>query len=405
MRAGLALVTATIALAAVTPPGSHAQSTEYRTGLLRWRSATDGFAAWELGGGVTRRADGAVALEPAAAATETDPFPAGGYRGRNFYNGGSYQVAEATSPLADSGFGFSQAVVSWDADTPPGTWIEAQARVRLGQRLSRFYRLGIWAADSTTVERHSVEDEHDADGRVKVDTLVLEPAAGPADAVQVRFRLFSARPETSPAVRLAAVALSTPPARPPSTSPGDPARWNRVLDVPSCSQRDYPDGGQAWCSPTATSMVLGYWSNDTGPCEPRVRAAVAGVYDWVYDGHGNWPFNTAYAATLGMEAYVARLSGLAEAEGWIGAGVPVVMSYSWGRGELTGAPVASSQGHLAVLVGFDADGNPVMNDPAGADDAQVRRTYPRSQLEALWLEHSGGTAYLIHPPDHPLPGG
>ena len=28
-----------------------------------------------------------------------------------------------------------------------------------------------------------------------------------------------------------------------------------------------------------------------------MRAAVAGVYDWHYDGHGNWPFNTAYAAT------------------------------------------------------------------------------------------------------------
>jgi peptidase C39-like protein len=404
MRAGLALVTATIALAAVTPPGSEAQPADYRTGLLRWRSATDGFASWELGAGVTRRADGAIALEPAAA-TETDPFPAGGYRGRNYYNGGTYQVAEATGPLADSGFGFTQAVVSWDADTPPGTWIEAQARVRLGERLSRFYRLGIWAADSATVERHSVEDEGDADGRVKVDTLVVEPGAGPAGAVQVRFRLFSAQPGAAPALRLAAVALSTPPAPPPSASAGEATRWNRVLEVPSCSQRAYPDGGQAWCSPTATSMALAYWRKDGGPCEPGVRAAVAGVYDWVYDGHGNWPFNTAYAATSGMEAYVARLTSLTQAEEWIAAGVPLVMSYAWKRGQLTGAPVSSSNGHLGVLVGFDAGGNPVVNDPAGADDGQVRRTYPRSELEALWLGHSGGTVYLIHPPGHVVPGG
>jgi hypothetical protein len=37
-----------------------------------------------------------------------------------------------------------------------------------------------------------------------------------------------------------------------------------------------------------------------------------------------------------------------------------------------------------------------MNDPA-AGDGQVRRTYPRGELEAVWLEHSGGTAYLIYP--------
>jgi hypothetical protein len=40
-----------------------------------------------------------------------------------------------------------------------------------------------------------------------------------------------------------------------------------------------------------------------------------------------------------------------------------------------------------------------MNDPAARSDGEVRRIYPRGQLEALWLEHSGGTAYLIYPPE------
>jgi hypothetical protein len=57
----------------------------------------------------------------------------------------------------------------------------------------------------------------------------------------------------------------------------------------------YPNGGNVWCSPTSTSMVLAYLDKYTGDCEPRVRAAVDAVFDWVYDGHGNWPFNTAYA--------------------------------------------------------------------------------------------------------------
>jgi hypothetical protein len=165
----------------------------------------------------------------------------------------------------------------------------------------------------------------------------------------------------------------------------------------------YPDGGEVWCSPTSTSLVLGYWNKDTGPCEPRVRAAVDGVYDWIYDGHGNWPFNTAYAATQGYEAYVARFTSLERAEEYVAAGVPVVMSVAWGKKELTGASVASTAGHLLVLVGFDAAGNPIINDPAAASDAEVTRTYLRSEFEPLWLTSSGGTVYLIYPQGKSLP--
>ena len=150
--------------------------------------------------------------------------------------------------------------------------------------------------------------------------------------------------------------------------------------------------------PTSTSMVVGYWTKDTGPCDRGARRSDRRLR-LGFDGHGNWPFNTAYAAAAaGLEGYVTRLASLAEAESWIAAGVPVVMSYPWTEGQLPNAPVSSSEGHLGVLVGFDASGNPVMNDPAGATDGEVRRTYPRADFEALWLDHSGGTAYVIHPP-------
>jgi hypothetical protein len=54
-------------------------------------------------------------------------------------------------------------------------------------------------------------------------------------------------------------------------------------------------------------------------------------------------------------------------------------------------------------VGFDSDGDPVVNDPAGPSDATVRRTYVREQLESLWLKHTSGTAYLIYPPHWSVP--
>ena len=60
------------------------------------------------------------------------------------------------------------------------------------------------------------------------------------------------------------------------------------------------------------------------------------------------------------------------------------------------APIPSSSGHLSVVVGFDSDGNPIVNDPA-ADSDEVQRTYLRSELESLWLGHTGGTVYLIKP--------
>jgi hypothetical protein len=151
-------------------------------------------------------------------------------------------------------------------------------------------------------------------------------------------------------------------------------------------------------------MVLGYWGDNAPDCSTRVHAAVNGVYDWVYDGHGNWPFNTAYAATQGMEGYVARFTSMAQIEPWVAAGVPVVISYPWKKSSLDGAPIASSNGHLAVIVGFDPAGNPVVNDPAAANDLDVQRTYRRDQLEPLWLENSGGTVYLIYPSDHVVPG-
>jgi hypothetical protein len=243
----------------------------------------------------------------------------------------------------------------------------------------------------------------DVDGFVAVDTLVLADQLS-ADAFQLKVRLFRTAGSTAtPTVRNMSVAYSTTPQKAGTLAPGKPALWNRLLAVPECSQMVYADGGEVWCSPTSTSMVLGYWAHDTGPCEPRVRAAVAGVYDWVYDGHGNWPFNTAYAATQGLEGYVARFTSMAQIEPWVAAGVPVVISYPWKKSSLDGAPISSSNGHLAVIVGFDAAGNPVVNDPAAARDDEVQRPYRRDQLETLWLENSGGTVYLMYPPSHAVP--
>ena len=403
------------------------QDSQYSTGLVRWRAADDGFRNWTLDG-ARLAADGTLRLDRGTADRGSDPYPPAGYHDHDYYNGGTFRVGEALSPVTDTSFGFVEAGASWNAHTPPGTWIETFLRVRLGERWTSWYSLGIWASGTRTVARHSVDEQADADGYVDTDTLVVSHQAGPASAFQVRVHLFSADRVVLPRIRNMAVTFSTSPEQAGTPTPGDPSRWGRILPVPQCSQMVYPDGGEVWCSPTSTAMVLSYWQASERPCAPVVHAAVEGVYDWLYDGHGNWPFNTAYAATVKssqslahkpgsvwalsrmrgasspeLEAYVARFDSLAQAEAWIAAGVPVIVSLAWGYQELTGAAFPASDGHLAVLVGFDSTGNPVVNDPGALTDTAVQRTYLRNEFESAWLRARGGTVYLVYPFGWPVP--
>ena len=164
----------------------------------------------------------------------------------------------------------------------------------------------------------------------------------------------------------------------------------------------YAGGGEAWCSPTSTSMVLAYWAGRLGApgLDHPPPEVAAGTYDPAYHGHGNWPFNTAYAAQGDLLGYISRFSSLGQVERWVAAGVPVVLSMAWGPGELPGAPVTSTDGHLLVVVGFTEAGDVVVNDPAGDPrrGQAVRRVYDRGRFESLWVTSSGGTVYLIHPP-------
>lgn len=161
------------------------------------------------------------------------------------------------------------------------------------------------------------------------------------------------------------------------------------IDVPERSQRlaGIPES-KNWCSPTSLSMVLEYH----GERRP-IDQIVAGVKDARYDGTGNWVFNAAFAGNAGLFGAVAYLRDLAQAAGFITAGLPLILSLAWRRGELKNAPLEETDGHLVVLCGFNFKGDPVVNDPA---QIPVRTIYPIAEFERAWLGH-GGIAYLIAP--------
>jgi uncharacterized protein YvpB len=375
----------------------------YQTGFIRWRAAEGEFAGWSLNG-VKLNESRALECDPVTASAGSDPYAAGTYNEGNYYNGGSFFVGEAISPEISTPFPYKDAIASWNASTPTGSWVEIQFRAKYGARWSKWYVLGIWAADASTIRRHSVGSQGDEEGTVAVDTFVSSDKEETTDTFQLKLRLFSAGGVSTPNVRNASVAYSTATPKSAGVSAGNPVQWNRLIELPQYSQMIYPNGGSVWCSPTSMSMVLAYLDKYTGDCEPRVHAAVDGVYDWIYDGHGNWPFNTAYAATQGYEGYIARFTSLAKAEEYVAAGIPVIISIAWSKGQLTHADVDSTNGHLVVLVGFDSAGNPIINDPAAPANERVRRTYLRAEFEPLWLQSSGGTVYLIYPEGITVPG-
>ena len=243
--------------------------TGYETGFIRWRSADNGFVGWGLSG--VKLDGGALVFDAANSVEGSDP--AGAYNGKNYYNGDRYFVGEATSPEISTTFNFQEAIASWNAVTPAGTWVEIQFRAQFNGRWSKWYVLGIWASDYSTIERHSVRLQGDSDGFVAVDTFVSSNKKETTNKFQLMLRLFSADGSATPTVRNASVAYSTSAPKSANSTTGNPANWNTSLNVPECSQMVYPDGGEVWCSPTSTSMVLGYWGA-TGPCQPRVRAAV-----------------------------------------------------------------------------------------------------------------------------------
>lgn len=294
---------------------------------------------------------------------------------------------------------FREAIVSWNAETPPGSWIEVRLAAGRGERWTTDYVLGVWSTDPA--RRHSVAGQRDADGEVKTDTLVLR---APADRLRVSVRFFAA--EGAAPSRLHGLAVATSDAGGGATDLAPlTAAWGRALDVPPRSQNLYPDGG-GWCSPTSTSMVLAYWAGvlGRGELDESVPAAAAATHDATYGGTGNWAFNTAHAFALGggeLRAVVARLQRIEQLERLVAGGVPVIVSARWERGQLTSA-MDRSDGHLIVVRGFDAAGDVLVNDPAAPSDAEARRTYRRAELDAAWAR-SRRTVYLIHPAARPLP--
>lgn len=357
---------------------------------------------------------GIVMSEPAGATTYHDPY---------LNTTRSYDYSVWTSEVLRLHFGGNQLTSHWDAHAPEGTFIKTEMRAIMEDGHSEWWTMGIWSFDDTEVRRTSVNNQTSEYGEVDTDTWNAH-GSHRMHAYQLRLTLYRRPrlPGSAQVWQLGAIASYVPvnrttvPASPPGpatgiTLPVKPYAQN----IHSGQYPQYGGGGEAWCSPTSTEMVVEYWGQrpskhdmswiDPSYCDPSVDYAARSTYDWGYSGTGNWPFNTAYASRYGLDAMVSRLNSLWELEVLIAAGFPVITSQAFTKAEMG----YTTDGHLFVVIGFTGDGqHVVVNDPAS--DSDVYTLYPRREFEIGWLRvpgpaapSSGGVVYIIKPHWRALP--
>jgi cell wall-associated NlpC family hydrolase len=309
-----------------------------------------------------------------AVGLERVPFAEGLFRTR---------AASATleSPDLESPYPFDDVVGSFAADVPPGGEVEMSVKARVGGEWTDWYSLGARRADGFA----SAPKVEDASAALDVDQLKLKLQAS-ALRYRLKFRGGGIL------LRSVAAALSAADA-PAAAAAAAPGPWTRELPVLPRSQREaqekYRDD---ICSPTSVAMVLEFWGHkkETEEVALAVRDRAGGLF-------GNWTANADYAAAQGLDARVARFESLADLEREIAGGRPVVVSVTFAEGELPGAPLKRTGGHLLVVAGFTKDGDVIALDPAAPTSGEARRVYARAAFHKVWRVNKRGLAYAIGP--------
>ncbi|CAM5716829.1 Peptidase C39 family protein OS=Streptomyces alboniger OX=132473 GN=CP975_05300 PE=4 SV=1 [Streptomyces alboniger] len=281
------------------------------------------YAEWR--GGTSRGAravagarPGVVIGAPAGITQYTDP-----HTGRT----AAWEYGTWTGPLHTLDVPATEVIASWNAHTPAGTWIQVELKGTYSDGTdSPWYVMGRWASGDQDIRRTSVDGQGDGKSAVWTDTLAIDAPDTGLRLASYRLRLTLHRTpgtKATPTVwRLGAMGSDVPDRfTVPASAPGLAAE----LVVPRYSQEihagqypEYDNGGEAWCSPTSSQMIIEYWGGRLTPeqvawvdpsyADPQVCHAARSTYDHQYAGCGNWPFNAAYAATFeGLQGVVTRL--------------------------------------------------------------------------------------------------
>ena len=296
---------------------------------------------------------------------------------------------------------FKRLLVSWNCETPKGTWIEVQARAFISYyddnknstyEWSDWLSFGKWG---THIKRSSKSpDSHLA--KISTDEFIIKGSdMDTASKVQIRALLHSEDTNVTPSIRQFVISYknNTPRLK------GIEIPSNKIIDVPSYSQyiRD-KNIGSVICSPTSITMLLNRRNENL-----IVEETAWSCFDYDYEAFGNWLFNVAFASSLGYESFV-EYGNLKSLKREIYSEYPVAVSVKYTNDinnleypYIENAPITTA-GHILVVRGFEKkDGIDyvVVNDPAGKSNESVTRRYKLSEFESAW--HRGSNImYIIH---------
>jgi hypothetical protein len=165
-----------------------------------------------------------------------------------------------------------------------------------------------------------------------------------------------------------------------------------ILRLPRMSQiaTQHKDATRI-CSPTSLTMALNFLSK----IKLNPNQTADHVYDNCLDAYGSWQYNIAYASDILHDKYyvhLKRLQNFQEIIDSINKKLPVIVSV---RGDITGAAKSYQNGHLIVVVGYDAQRKKVIcHDPAWPKNNQVYRAYPIADFLKAWAK-SHNLAYCF----------
>ena len=287
-------------------------------------------------------------------------------------------ILELTSPEAAS---FDWLVPWWNADIAGDAAMELFLAVETQGSWSRWYPMGRWSKVPSTFACA------DAAAKVETDTLVLEakasryklkvevsPGAGGTGSVVIR-RLGVLARERGLARSRASLELLA------ESAIAAPCR-SQMVEAEEIRGRI--------CSPTCGAMAL----QSLGLDYPTAFVA-ADCYDAGAKIYGNWAFNVASLWRLGARARLGFFPSIEAASALLKAGSLIIASIRFGEGKLSGAPIGKTNGHLVLLTGLKKDESGawrvLVNDPAAANPAGVRRDYDLEEFERAWT----GVGYII----------
>ncbi len=275
-------------------------------------------------------------------------------------------------------FPFRSLVLSANYRTGADGGVLLEVQVRQNNKWSDFFKLGLLSAQIKT----SFPPQQTPAGQVNTDELVL---SRPADAYRYRLKFYGQ-------AELSFLAASL--VRDPFEYDGKQASrlpaGSFEKEVTPLSQMEllHPDRRRI-CSPVSLCMALNALDIAIQPEE-----VLRGVFDPSANIYGNWLFNMAYAGSLGVQAYVRRFAELNELKDFVSPDSLAVASIAYEKGELAGAAIEHTPGHLVLVRGWK-DGKVLVADPAASARNTVLRSYDAREFANAWLNHKRGAAYIV----------